>query len=80
MKTISKQNTMYLSTLLRQIKQTHSIISPRNQIIRSKLTQADKIKFACDYYDAMGPISLLTILKGLTEEDTKLQREKRENK
>ena len=75
METISKQNTMYLLTLLRQIKQTHNILSPHQPIIRTKLTKSDKIKFACDYYDAMGPISLLTILKGLTKEDKQLQRE-----
>lgn len=65
-------NEIYLLNLLKQTKEEHYTQKPYQPIIRTKLTKSDKIKFACDYYDHMGIISILTVLE--QTENTELQR------
>lgn len=65
-------NEIYLLNLLRQTKEEHYTQKPYKPIIRTKLTKSDKIRFAYDYYDNMGIISILTVLE--QTENKELQR------
>lgn len=71
MSIINEENTEYLLNLLKQIKQEHSTQEEHKAIIRTKLTQSDKIKFACEYYDTFGAASLLNILEQTDDQNLK---------
>lgn len=67
------KNTYELQTLIEQIEQKYAYkpgISHQNL----KLTPSDKIMFACDYYNLVGNISILDVLKQIPEENKQLIR------
>lgn len=68
---VKEEKKAYLIDLLNQVKNSHVTRSERNTIVRIKLTPADKIKFACDYYDTFGFVSLLTVLEQSTDKTLK---------
>lgn len=68
---VKEEKEAYLMNLLKEIKESHAVKKKNKPIIRTKLTSADKIKFACDYYDTFGIVSLLTVLEQTTDETLK---------
>lgn len=67
-------NVEYLQNLLNGIIKTHSFKKVHSPIIKTKLTKKEKIKFALDYYDTFGEISLLTILQKNASENRELKK------
>ena len=67
-------NIEYLQTLLNEIIKTHSFKQVHSPIVKTKLTKNEKIKFALDYYDTLGAISLLTILQKTASENRELKK------
>ncbi len=67
-------NIEYLQTLLNEIIKTHSFKQVHSPIVKTKLTKNEKIKFALDYYDTFGAISLLTILQKTASENRELKK------
>lgn len=69
-----KENLEYLSVLLSDIIENHSFKQIHSPIIKTKLTQNEKIKFALDYYDLLGPISIVQILNENAKNNPRLKR------
>lgn len=64
----------YLQNMLKEIIDTHSFKKIHSPMIKTKLTKDEKIKFAIDYYDQLGEISLLTILKENADKNSELKK------
>lgn len=64
------QKITEIQELINNLKQAHVLNQKNNQrVIKFKLTPAEKISFAYDFYNITGNISLLDILRDIPEED-----------
>lgn len=60
---INQEAIEYLTNLIQNVKTSHSYKRYQQPIVRTKLSQSDKIKFALDYYDVFKNTSLITVLE-----------------
>lgn len=67
-------NIEYLTDLLENIKNTHSYKGYQEPIVRTKLNQSDKIKFALDYYDVFKNTSFIEVLEKYGQQNPKFKR------
>lgn len=67
------KNKEALSKLIQDIQEKHTYRVAQTPGIRPKLTSSEKIKFAYDYYDLMGNISILDVLINVSEHDKELK-------
>ncbi len=69
-----EKNIEYLQNMIKETIDAHSFKQAHNRMIKTKLTKNEKIKFAIDYYDTFGEVSLLTILKENANKNTELKK------
>lgn len=60
--------------LIDDVQATHMIKKPSEKAIKLKLTPSEKIKFALEYYNIMGSVSLINALEMVYKNDTEARK------